>query len=246
MQTNGQQVFLDEIQLLLAPVVAALESDLSRDILFKEIGWPLEAIAGFPLQELLTRLTQFRDGYDRLRERLAHPPDTLPEFLHALEAVEQLYTTIRELRTLAHKTALEVPQFERIGQNLIESLTVHYLQTWHPLVYSLGCAPHPDSTRGGEAVPEAIGDRPGVSPETPQAQAGTLEQAPERSRRPPQNCVRSFATLQTAEQAQQVTDKLFPRLGRVLGELGWNYLYGIKPAYGLDFGQSGMHSVLAC
>ena len=32
MQTNGQQVFWTEIQLLLAPVVAALESDLSRDI----------------------------------------------------------------------------------------------------------------------------------------------------------------------------------------------------------------------
>jgi hypothetical protein len=239
MQTNSQQAFLKEIQLLLEPVVAALESDLSRDILFKEIGWELEAIAGFPLQELLTRLTQFRDGYDRLREVIAHPPDTLPEFLQALETVDQLYTTMRELRTVANKTALEVPQFEQIGQDLIASLTIHYLQTWHPLVYSLAVLLTLIQPAEEAPFPEAIDEGLAFPPKRPRLKLERLSKLLNDPVDLLTTAYIPFATLQTAEQAQQVTDKLFPRLGRVLGELGWNYLYGIKPAYGLDFGAAG-------
>ena len=50
MKANSYTALAQEIQLLFEPVVAALESDLSRATLFREIGWDLEAIASFPMQ----------------------------------------------------------------------------------------------------------------------------------------------------------------------------------------------------
>ena len=157
-----------------------------------------------------------------------------------------MYTAIRELRTLADKTALEVPQFEQIGQDLIEFLTVHYLQTWHPFVYSLAVLL--TLIQPAEEVPftEAIGEGLAFPPKRPRLKLARLSKLLNDPVGLLKTAYVPFATLQTAEQAQQVTDKLFPRLGRVLGELGWNYLYGIKPAYGLDFGAVEMRSVLAC
>ncbi len=43
----------------------------------------------------------------------------------------------------------------------------------------------------------------------------------------------------TVAGAKEFTDKLFPRLGRLAQALGGVYVYGIKPAYGIDFGAVG-------
>jgi hypothetical protein len=238
---NSLQMILEEIQLLLEPVVAALESELSRQTLFGEIGWHLEAIPGFPLEELTARLTEFRDGYDNLLNLVEDPPDSFAAFAGALETIDGLYNALRGLHSLAEGTNLESLPFERLGRDLIEHLTLEYLEDRHPLSYHLATLltliDPPGREPGAEADPTNV--FPGLTRPRPRLRLDRLEALLGDPVAALNSEYLPFEPLETAEQARQVADKLFPRIGLVLECLGWNYLYGIKPDYELDFGETG-------
>ena len=243
MNVNFQKTLLAELRMLFHPIEAALQSDSSRQRLFEKIGWDLDAV-GISSDVLTERLTQLVEGYQALDELLETSLDSLDDFLQALDAVSQLYESLHQLRTLISETAIEpLPEFDQIGQDLSEFLTLFYLELAHPRLYDLCVLLTLIQPR--EAAPEIdpVFNQANDLVRLPQQRSRLrLERLSDLLRNPVQLLKDEYfpsGTPKTAVQSQQVTDRLFPRLANLLNTLGFNSLYSIKPEYGLDFGEAG-------
>lgn len=236
MKANLPHRLLAELRTLLEPVAAAAESDAARRALFELVGWHLEAIPGFPLAELTARLSDLDAPLAALTAAVDDPPADLAGYAEALTAAHQLYESVLELRTLGAGLDPSLP-FDRLGADLIEQLTIAHLRTRHPLVHDLAVLL--TVIEPGARTTPAVGDF--VAPPTPLP--GLRLDRLVALLRDPVAVLRSAylpsGSLDTVEQARQLTDMLFPRIARVLAGLGGTAVYGVKPSYGLDFGDTG-------
>lgn len=205
---NFQEILLNEIRLLLLPLAVAGESGVSGELLSEVTGWNLEA--GPTTDNILVVI---KDAYRHLDDLIDHPPESLTEFLDALDKVKQLVSAVRQLPA-APGTGAEL---EELTQNLIQSLVIEYLRSWHPAVYHvlelLTVIRAPELSLG--RIPDLLSDPLSV------LRAGYL---------PPQGLV-------TSVDAKAVADKLFPRLAALLRDLGYDAVYDGEPESGTALGE---------
>lgn len=236
MKTELLRALLAELRELLEPLADAAEDESSRYDLFQQLGWNIDSIEDFPLAELAARLSDLHPQLAVLADAVEHPPDSFEGYADVLAAAAELYGALRELHTLGSGMDPSLP-FHRLGVDLMEYLTVEYLIDHHPLVHDLAMLL--TVIEPGEHPPEVIGD----FSRTPPARSGLHPERLVGLLRDPMAVLRPAyfpsGSLETAEQAKELTDKLFPRLGAMLGNFGWSHLYGLKPMYELDLGETG-------
>lgn len=197
---NFQEILLNEIRLLLLPLAVAGESGVSGELLAEVTGW--EITAGPSTDNILVAI---KDAYGRLNDLIEHPPESLADFLDALEKVNQLVSAVRQLPAAPGTEA----ELEELTVNLIQALVIEYLGSWHPAVYNL--LELLTVIRPPELSLNRISDL--LSDPLQVLRAEYL---------PPQG-------LAASEDAKAVADKLFPRLAALLRDLGYDAEYDGRP-----------------
>jgi hypothetical protein len=246
MDNDFQKILLSEIKIILKPAVDAAYNDLSRKILFANLGWDLDTLPGLQIDKLITLFKEFSDSYERITSIIETPPKTLPELVEALRTVDKIFKTIQQLREVVGGAVgvQPPPQFNNIAKDVIALLFTTYLQGKHPVIYRLGVVlgfiRALEEPPLGDAVVDAnsgaIIRYPHLQPEFRFDQIAKILKDPIGYLKTEYLDDRN---LDTAEDAKKAADKLFPRLGALLSELGFDVVYGIKPAHMLNFGDLG-------
>lgn len=244
MKKNAQQALLEELGVLVSPLVMAAQSRAYRQELLAGIGWDIEAITGLPVDEFDTLLNTVGNSYQRLCDIIRTPPQTITEFLAALDVAADLFAVIRSLPTIAQNVGdASLADFQRLAKDLITFITICYLRELLPPVYHLGVLLTIIQAEEEIAEVDAVYGENGKLARLPQApQELRLERIAELLNDPVTLLRNEYLPangLVTAEDASYTANKLFPRLGNFLASLGVDVTYGLQPEYGLDFGSFG-------
>jgi len=236
---------LAEVNLFLLPLISATESASKRKLFFGGIGWNLEAISGFPVEELEIILTDIAREYGKFVEAIKDLSDdiNLENFLDFLSSVVKIIGHVGTLNTLLDEA--ERPEdFADISDDVISYLIGQYLQATKPGFYRLlsavalidppenGLPNSPVIFGEGESL-RIVRDRYQISvprfrfikdlfsnPHTYLAEAyrilTTLDLTPEER-----------DELSSEDRIRRISNRLFPQLGQLLEILGFNYTYGV-------------------
>ena len=203
------------------------------------VGWDLDEITGLPIGDLQARLNQFVNNFETLSAFLETPPQTLSELRTALDAVDQVFRTIRNISSILDEGA-QPSQFKEFGRDLISALTIAHLQATSPLLYRPRCAVHAHRTGNNQSLSEPVFDSAGKLVRFPHTRPTLrLGRIVDLIKSPGDLLKAEYLGpdgLQTAADARHTADKLFPRLGAVLATLGANVAYGFKPGYENNLG----------
>ncbi|WP_318570641.1 DUF6603 domain-containing protein [Salinigranum marinum] len=115
----------------LAPLKQAIESEHARHRLFGTIGWDVEAL---PQATVVEALEAVVTAAEDLAGFIEDPPDSLGEFLDALEAASTLVDAMAGLEEALDDTAgVPVEIYAAFGEDLFTLLVVGFLRTHHPV-----------------------------------------------------------------------------------------------------------------
>jgi hypothetical protein len=242
MSVNAQRGLLQYIGLALAPLRAAAQSEFHLRELVGMIGWDLDRITGFPADELANQLAEFVEGTDALLARVERGPETLPELVEALDAAAQAFAAVRELSGLL-AAENRPPEFEEFGRDLIEVVTLTYLQLSRPVLYHLAVLLTLIEPPDNRALRPAVFDGSGNLVRFPHTRARLrLDRLDDLIEDPAAALAAEYVGpngLATSADARRTADRLFPRLAALITALGGNAVYGVKPRYGIDLGDPG-------
>src|SRR5207249_1689082 len=154
----------------------------------------------------------FIQAYEQLDDLIEHPPATLTEVLQALNTVDQLFSAVRQV------SAQPLTAAEKVAKDLVNALVIDYLKSWHPALHdvlALLAVIHPPIDISLKQIPELVKDPLKV------LRAEYLQSQ----------------ELNSAQDADAFTDKLFPRLAELLGDFGYHSEYVSRSTSGLNFGE---------
>lgn len=247
MIADFQQWLLGELGRLLEPITAAAESTTRRRELFEAIGWDLEVIPGLSVADVEAILTDATVAYEQVLAATERPPETLDELAAALDTAARAVAVVQRLgRLLDAPNQTRPPGFERLPGELLSYLTTEYLWNYRQVAFhllsllSLITPAPPGAPDPNDIVTE---DSTGAVLRVPRPRpALRLERLGHLLSNPTGTLREEYLGnqgLTTEAGAQATADKLFPRLINFLSELGVAATYGVKPEYGVDFGEAG-------
>lgn len=223
--------FLQNVFMLLAPLRFAAENeDYLRD-LAAAVGWDLDEVVGFDAAAAAADLRVIADHADALANHLVIPPDSLSEFIAALDDAGQTFAAVRDLGGILGNA--DTTHLDDFAKALLEALVISSWFRFSPVSFSiaeiLGLVVAPDdgalipAIRDGEHLIRAEHRRG----ELRLGRLKPLLRDPVESLREEYFANDALATVAGANQA---ADKLFPRLARLGYLLGLGVSYGLKPA----------------
>ena len=241
MDANAQRALLQEVALLLRPLVAAAQSEVYRRRLLAAMGWNLDAVPTLEAQ-LAPRLAAIAGAYQQIARWVETPPETLEELPAALLTVGQAVDAVRTLRQTFAGLGLPTEALDKVVRGLLSYLTVGYLYARHQRLYRLmalltlieGAPPLLASS-----VAAAGGDLLYVPVEREEVRWDRL---PALLADPVARLRETYVgsrTLANHVEAQEIADLLFPRLAALLESLGVGAVYGARPAELPSFGSLG-------
>ncbi|MEW6736737.1 MAG: DUF6603 domain-containing protein [Acidobacteriota bacterium] len=244
MSNNIQKIVLQELTLLLQPLIMAAQSNEYRQDLFASIGIDLTAITGLPVDELENLLTTIVNSYQVFKEVASTPPKTIEEFLAALDAAADLFEILDNLPTIIENLGQATStEFKNLTRDLISFIVISYLRELFPPIYHLAVLLTIIQDEDSAPLCDPIYATDGKIVRLPYAKPELrLNRIAELVKDPITLLKNEYLTpngLATAEDAQYTADKLFPRLGNFLASLGADVIYGWEPDYGINFGSFG-------
>ena len=222
------------------------ESENSLRKLALTVGWNLDDIVGLPVEELTQTLSEVATSYQHLvvEDIIESSPESLSQFIDTFNSAGQLLTSLQRLQSILESPDFVMPpQFEDFAKDLLQIFTVSYLRGSQPVLFHLLVLlsiiedEHDLSYR--EPIINSQGKVmrfPCMLPKFRFDRIPELIKNPELLLRDEYIGPNGFAT---ADDAAYTSKKLFRRLDALLSALGFNVVYGIKPEYGLDFGEAG-------
>ena len=235
---NALAIVLREVGALLQPVLMAARGPLQRDLLFRALGWDLDAITGLPvadidnaLSDLLPLIEDLSDGLDvadfgAILDALQHAGDTIA-------TVEEIEAALRDGLPAIPAGALAV--------DLLNYMVLRYLRQRFPAVYA--------ALHVATLIDVPADARPAVvDPGTQMAAYDGLTRAALRLERLPRLFTDPGALIEevywphgfdTQAHKDEAADRLFPRLAALITAFGGDATFGLNPATGLSFGPGG-------
>lgn len=125
----------EKIDDLLTPIKVATHSSHHRKRFLAEMGWHPEQT---PLEQALDEMQTTLAAGEALKQLAASPPETLPEYVKALQTLQDLVESVRELKSaVAAVQGIQAEDVEQFGDDLVSMLTVDYLTSRHPVAAHL-------------------------------------------------------------------------------------------------------------
>lgn len=222
---------LDRLLLLLTPLRLAGEHEGYLRNMAGAVGWDLDEVVGFDAAAAAADLRVISDGIETIAHHVGHPPETLSEFVTALENARRTFAAIRSLgRILGGADAAHLDDFAKA---LLEALVIAHWFQLSPISFViaelLGLVVAPED---GPLLP-AI--RNGTTLIREEHRRGELRfgRIGPLLRDPVETLEQEYFSgdmLATVAGAHQAADKLFPRLARLCQFLGISARYGFDPA----------------
>ncbi|HYG57607.1 MAG TPA: DUF6603 domain-containing protein, partial [Symbiobacteriaceae bacterium] len=243
MSANLGQELVHEALLLIRPVVAAAKSREYRARLLESLGYQLEAFANVD-QTVAGAMQALVTAYERARPLLENPPDTLEELKEALATLSRAVEPLQQLQQLGPQLeALQIviPELDDIVQRFLDHLTLSFLFTHHPVIYRLARL----FTLIGDAAPAgaAVLVDTGATVYAPTAHEEVRWIRLLELLRDPllffRHRVLGDGTLNTADEARFIADRLFPQIAFLCKEMGLNAVYGYREGEHPDGGAAG-------
>lgn len=241
MEGNIQKIIAREIADLLIPLEGAAYSEAILIQMFRTMGWNFDEDTGMPLASItnaVDQIHQLNEGLQAISEN--NEISSLEQFSLVLDTIKPIFASVETLPTAFDGTILTEQQVKEVAHDVIHILLVAYLEKKNLIITEI--------LRWIEAIQ--------IKEDT-----GTiLNDAGKIIRHPYAFEVLNFDKLtafinnpieaindiyfspfdrSTIIGSKAFTDKLFPKLGRIAQTTGAVSIYGIKPAYGIDFGTVG-------
>lgn len=241
MNNNVLHKIFEELLIFADPIRGAAVNDEALKAFFKPMGWNFDNNSGMPLANVVNSIGAVIQIAETLGEIIEEEEvESLGQIIEILSAVKNLYENIENLVNAFDEAELVVNQVKEVMEDIIHHLTVTYLQRRLPIPLEI--------LRWIEVVEIKSGT------ETEYNSSNKIVRFPYEFEvlnfdnlstflQNPADAINQiyFAPFDrtTATGAQQFTDKLFPRIGRLAQSLGASYVYGVKPEYNIDFGSVG-------
>ncbi|MDX1415688.1 MAG: DUF6603 domain-containing protein, partial [Candidatus Promineifilaceae bacterium] len=245
MKSNFNFSILTGILDILEPLRVAADSVFYLQDLVGRIGWDLDEISGFSLNELSQFLQLFNANFESLVNDIeANPPDDLDGLMTMLENVQRLFEDIKSLALILSSDSLvDTPQLDDFVTDLIEYLSIIYVKIKHPVFYHLAVLLTiiRDSAELPFSAP--VIDQQGKVIRFPHRRPQLhLNRLPDLIMNPSEIIKEEYfdpISFSDETQAFRAANKLFSRLDALLSELGLNVVFSHNPAYGVDYGEEG-------
>ena len=222
--------FLQYMLALVAPLRFAAENEEYLHNVAAAIGWDIDEVAGFDADAAAADVAQIANGIEALANHISNPPDSVVEFLDALDDAERTFTAVRDLATVFGGAGAS--NLDDFGKALLEALVIANWYQRSPVTLSvaeiLALVRVPDdgplipAIRDGERLIR-VEHRRG---EQRFGEIGTLLRDPVEFLGEEYFAGDALATMAGAHAA---ADKLFPRLARLAILLGFEASYGLRP-----------------
>ncbi len=238
---NAQKQFIQAIDDLVSPIEIALQSDTNTYLFFKSLGWDFQRIDGFPTTSLVSALNNVYTSLLTVRNLINNPPQSLADFVAVLDVFKNLFDSIAAITTFINSvsaagvTTAFKNEFTKLGTDIINHLVCGYLEARHFKVYAvlsvLGIITPYQVT--GLTLPQSNVNEPWVR--LPHYKSTIhLQNFVSLISNPGAYFKNQYypasGTLTTAADAQEFSDKFFPRLALLLQSLGFDTYYGIDNA----------------
>lgn len=231
----------EEIITLLDPIKGAANSEESLKRFFLNMGWNFDANSGMPIANVTNTVFQVLHVIETVDELIQEGGlESLDKILPLLSSVKSLFENVKGLVDSFDGANLPQEQITEVIQDIPHYLLVVYFSKKHHILAEI--------FRWIEIIQIK------ESAETQFNASGKVIRYPYAFEvinfdnlgkfiANPVNALKDIYVTpfdrNTVAGAKEFTDKLFPRLGSLAHTLGANYVYGIKPAYGIDFGSVG-------
>ncbi len=236
-----QHTIVNELLQLTKPLTGALHSEESIAIFFLRMGWNFGTDSGMPMAVLANTLGTLAQSADSIKDLLEQEDAvTLDKLAALLSQLKSTFDSIRSLPQAFQEANLTATEAKEIAEDIISLLIVQYLSDNIPSLASF--------FRWFEVIDLKSSDQVQATA------AGKIIRFPyafeiintSRLQKLLSNPYTAFRDIYiipfnrtTIAGAKQFTDKLFPRLAQLASAFGAVAVYGIKPAYGIDFGTVG-------
>jgi hypothetical protein len=127
---------LRELSRFAQPLYEAATDQQARDRLMTSLGWHLEAISNYPINELTKNLGDIAKAMDTLASAARDPPEDLQAAIDVLTNIGASFQSVRKLGELVQQAS--APQdvtadLAQLGTELTELLIIEYLWRRHPI-----------------------------------------------------------------------------------------------------------------
>ena len=235
---NALDLILREVGVLLQPMQMAAAGPEQRAILFEALGWDLNAITGLPIAQIEQTVSALSAIADDLADGVdvsdfARIAQALPRAGEAFDAFNTIEATVRQ-------TLPGIPA-ESLAADLINYVILRYLALRFPRIYAvlnvLTLIDEPATPRKEIIVATTQATVYHARPKS----ALRLDRLPRLFSEPAELFKEVYWPdgFTTQAHANEVADRLFPRLASLIGTFGGDVTYGITPVAGLTFGPGG-------
>lgn len=138
---NAQKIILQEVGRLLEPITHIAENPDKLDGFFKKLGWDINNISGFPLDDLTLSISTISSTVDTIKDLIETPPESLEDLKNIINTFSNLFQALDELVNVID-TPAEIPsslklEFKKVGEDIVSLLTTNYLFQFAPKLYGL-------------------------------------------------------------------------------------------------------------
>ena len=241
---NALRAVLEEVRVLLDPVIMAAQGPQGRRLLLGMLGWDLDAITGLPIEEIDDALS----GIPGLVEALTDGLD-VTDFPKIVDALQDAGAAIAAIDQIDEKAVAALPQIPAgaLVVDLLNFLVVRYLSTRFPRVYAVlslaTLVDLPDETRPQVA-----------DPTSEQIVFTGIPRPVMRFDRLPRlitDPVKLFEDvywpggIKDAATAEAAAERILPRIAELVRAFGGEATYGVDPATGLTWGAPAVDALVA-
>lgn len=238
MGTNFLQNLFSELEALVSPLIAGLQSEQDLQALLLRIGWRPENISQVPLAQILQALQALDDAYTQdLLPLIDQPPTTLSDVPGALQKAGAIVSALAAVSNTLSGIQSAPAGLAQLGEDLLGLAVVQYLDQRSPVLTPLFSLLNLIEQQQFDAVFAADGvtvqrDPILVDHFNIGGISGLLSD--------PLGTLKAAYGLQNGlTQPDQTADSLFPRIADLAQALRLPVFFGFDPADGVDLGTFG-------
>lgn len=238
---NGQEQLLLELGQLVKPLQYLTENPSKIPRFLREFGWDIDRIPSFPIIELQSGLSSIGALIEELLSLVETPPETLLDLASALEISSNLFQAVEDIKNIADMPDVDMPetlkeQFTDLAKKISDFLLTGYLEHNSPKLYSIFLVLGLIDSHHLKAPVDHIGNgEDGWYLGYNNISEIKYDKISDIFDDPIQYLKDEFfpdsELLDTVEEVQEFSDKLFPRLELLFLNLGFEVSYGFDDDY---------------
>ncbi|HRJ84839.1 MAG TPA: hypothetical protein PK753_04120 [Ignavibacteria bacterium] len=137
MEENFQTKVLEQLEIIISPLIVASNDEDARKRLFRALGWNLETLEQGKVNSLISALSNISANYSVITNLINTPPQTLPELISMFSSLDSLFTTLKSINDAFSGNDNITQELKLLFEDLINLLIIYYLKSNYPALYQI-------------------------------------------------------------------------------------------------------------